>query len=672
MADLGSISLALALAMAAYSAVGSVLGALRPAPALVESARAATYLLVPVLAVSVASLVGAFLANDFEVAYVAQHSNMAMDRVYTWVAFYAGNEGSLLYIAFALAGLSALAVRLAPASVRDTLPYTNGVLMLVLTFFLAVLLFMADPFAKLSVAPADGQGINPLLTHPGMFIHPPVMMAGLVSVSIPFAFGLGSLAAGKTGDEWVDPGRTWGIVSWAALGSGLLLGGWWAYTILGWGGYWAWDPVENAGFMPFIGLTAFIHSIMVQKRRGMFRMWNIVLINLAFGLALYGMFMNRGGPVPSVHSFGASTLGWVFLMFTGIGVAAPFGIFFFRYTSLKSAQNLESSLSREAAFLVNNLLLLAIAFVTLWGVVFPLISEVFRDKTVSVGEPFYNQVNGPLLMALIFFMGVGPLVPWRRASFRTLRGVLIGPLLIALAVVVLVAVLGVRKPYPMAALGICAMVTGGILLEWARGARSRRRQGDSYPVGFLKLIAANRPRYGGYVVHLAVVMLALGVVGSSFYDVQQDVILAPGERAEVGGYQIEYVGTDVFEKVDRRESVTIMNAYRDGSFLQTLTAQRDFYPAFSMSSTRAGIRSTPVEDLYVVPSETLGDGRAGLRVLVNPLVWWMWVAGPVFMLGTLISLWPRRAPAASPVAERLSDSVALPSEGPVRDQSGDG
>ena len=401
-------------------------------------------------------------------------------------------------------------------------------------------------------------------------------------------------------------------------------------------------------------------------------MWNIVLINLAFGLALYGMFMNRGGPVPSVHSFGASTLGWVFLMFTGIGVVVPFGIFFFRYTSLKSAQNLESSLSREAAFLVNNLLLLAIAFVTLWGVVFPLISEVFRDKTVSVGEPFYNQVNGPLLMALIFFMGVGPLVPWRRASFRTLRGVLIVPLLIALAVVVLVAVLGVRKPYPMAALGICAMVTGGILLEWARGARSRRRQGDSYPVGFLKLIAANRPRYGGYVVHLAVVMLALGVVGSSFYDVQQDVILAPGERAEVGGYQIEYVGTDVFEKVDRRESVTIMNAYRDGSFLQTLTAQRDFYPAFSMSSTRAGIRSTPVEDLYVVPSETLGDGRAGLRVLVNPLVWWMWVAGPVFMLGTLISLWPRRAPAASPVAERLSDSVALPSEGPVRGRSGDG
>ena len=670
MADLGSISLALALALAAYSAVGSVLGTVRTVPALVESARAAGYLLVLVLAVSVASLIGAFLSNDFEVAYVAAHSNLAMDRVYTWVAFYAGNEGSLLYIAFALAGLSALAVRLAPASVRDSLPYTNAVLMVVMTFFLAVLMFMADPFATLSAVPADGQGINPLLTHPGMFIHPPVMMAGLVVVAIPFAFALGALVAGKKGDEWVDAGRTWGIVAWAALGSGLLLGGWWAYTILGWGGYWAWDPVENAGFMPFIGLTAFIHSIMVQKRRGMFRMWNIVLINVAFGLALYGMFMNRGGPVPSVHSFGASSLGWVFLMFTAIGVAVPFAIFFYRYTSLKSAQNLESSLSREAAFLVNNLLLLAIAFVTLWGVVFPLISEVFKGDTVSVGEPFYNQVNGPMMLALIFFMGVGPLLPWRRATFKTLRGVLVSPLLVGVAVVVLLAVLGVRKPYPMAAFGICGMVTGGILLEWARGTRSRHRQGDNYLMGFLKLIAANRPRYGGYVVHLAVVMLALGVVGSSFYEVQKDVILAPGERAEVGGYEIEYVGTEVSQRVDRQESATTLDIYRNGSFMRTLTAQRDFYPAFSMSSTRAGIHSTPVEDLYIVPSEAMEDGSFGFRILVNPLVWWIWVAGPVFMLGTVISLWPRRSPVPSLAREMQPAPLARPSESRAGGEAG--
>ena len=651
MGDLGSIALSIALALAAYSAVASVLGRVRGVPPLVESARYATYLLVFVLGVALASLVGAFLASDFELQYVAEHSNLAMPRVYTWVAFYAGNEGSLLYIAFALSVLSALAMVLAPSRLRDSLPYTNAVLMVVLTFFLAVMAFMANPFATLPFAPADGQGINPLLTHPGMFIHPPVMMAGLIGVTLPFAFAFGALLAGNTGDEWVDPGRTWGIVAWALLGSGLLLGGWWAYTILGWGGYWAWDPVENAGFMPFVGLTAFIHSIMVQKRRGMFRMWNIVLINIAFGLALYGMFMNRGGPVPSVHSFGASSLGWVFLMFTGVGVIGSFTVFFLRYGSLKSARNLESSLSREAAFLANNLLLLGIAFVTLWGVVYPLISEAARGTAVTVAAPFYNQVNGPILLALIGLMGVGPLLPWRRGSLKNLGRALITPGGIAIAVVVVLFILGVRKPYSLVAFGVCSLVASGILLEWVRGTRSRHRHGDNYAAGFVRLMAANRPRYGGYVVHLAVVLLALGVVGSSFYDVQSDVILAPGESAMVDDYEIEYVGTKITPKADRTEFVSTVKVYRGGELLGSMSPKRSFYPEFRMASTRAGIWSTPVEDLYVLPSELLEDGSVGFRILVNPLVWWMWVAGPVFMLGTAIALWPQRRPATAYVRE---------------------
>ena len=647
MADLGAISLSIALALATYAALGSILGRVLKNPNLEESARYATYLTVPVLAISVVSLVGAFLGNDFEVAYVQAHSNLAMDRIYTWVAFYAGNEGSLLYIAFALSVLSAVAIRLAPARLKGSLPYTNAFLMVVLTFFLAVMFFMANPFDKLPFTPPDGQGINPLLTHPGMFIHPPVMMAGLISVSLPIAFAMGYLLAGHKGDEWVDQGRTWAIVSWTLLGSGLLLGGWWAYTILGWGGYWAWDPVENAGFMPFVGLTAFIHSIMVQKRRGMFRMWNIVLINIAFALALYGMFMNRGGPVPSVHSFGASTLGWIFLMFTGIGIAVPFFVFFLRYNSLKSAQNLESSLSREAAFLVNNLLLLGIAFVTLWGVVFPLLSELIRDRTVTVGEPFYNQVNGPLFLALIFLMGIGPLLPWRHASLKTLGRTLLVPGTVALTVVIALVALGVTKPYAVAAFGLCSLVIAGIPLEWARGTRSRHRQGDNYVVGFVKLINANRPRYGGYVVHIAVVLLALGIVGSSFYNEQRDVLLAPGERAQVGDYELEYIGTETTDKADRTEFVSTINAYKDGDFIGTLTPQRSFYPAFRMASTRAAIKSTPIEDLYIVPSELVEGGGAGFRVLINPLIWWMWIAGPVFMIGTFIALWPKRQPSTA-------------------------
>ncbi len=654
MADLGSISLALAVALAAYSAIGSGLGRLRRIPELLESSRLAVYVVVLALAVSVISLVGAFLTNEFRIAYVAENSNLSMERIYTWVAFYAGNEGSLLYIGFVLAAMSALALKLAPARMQDFLPYTSMVLMLVLTFFLAVTYFMANPFSELSFTPSDGQGINPLLTHPGMFIHPPVMMAGLVAVAIPLAFALGALIEGKSGDEWVDSGRTWGIVSWALLGSGLLLGGWWAYTILGWGGYWAWDPVENAGFMPFVALTAFIHSIMVQKRRGMFRMWNIVLINIAFGLALYGMFMNRGGPVPSVHSFGASSLGWIFLMFTAIGVIVPFAIFFLRYNALKSRSTLESTLSREASFLVNNLLLLAIAFVTLWGVVYPLISEAFRGSVVTVAAPFYNQVNGPLMLALVFLMGVGPLMPWRRASPRTLLRALAIPAAVGVGVIVILRLIGIGEVYPLLAFGICAMVTTGILAEWYRGTRTLRQQGNSYPLAFLRLIAGNRPRYGGYIVHLSVLLLVLGIVGSSFYEIQRDVVLQPGESAVIGEYRIEYVGTESSFRGDRTEFVSTLRAYKEDEFIGEMHPQRAFYPDFQMSSTRASIRSTPVEDFYVVPSELSEDNSAGFRVFVNPLVWWMWIAGPMFMLGTVVSLWPRRAPESAPTFELAS------------------
>ncbi len=669
MSDLGSITLFTSLALAGYSAIGSLLGRIRNVPPLVESARYAAYVVALLLAVSLVSLVVAFLESDFQVQYVAQHSNLAMPRIYTWVAFYSGNEGSLLYIAFALSALSALALFLAPTRIRDSLPYTNAVLMVILAFFLAVMVFMANPFAELSFTPADGEGINPLLTHPGMFVHPPVMMAGLVMVALPFSFALGSLLAGKTGDEWVDAGRTWGIITWALLGTGLLLGAWWAYTILGWGGYWAWDPVENAGFMPFVALTAFIHSIMVQKRRGMFRMWNIVLINVAFGLALYGMFMNRGGPVPSVHSFGASSLGWVFLMFTGLGIVVPFTVFFLRYGSLKSAQNLESSLSREAAFLVNNLLLLAIAFVTLWGVVFPLISEVVKGDTITVGEPFYNQVNGPLFLALIFMMGVGPLLPWRRASMRTLGKILLVPGVASLGVMVVLVGLGVREPYAVAGFGLCGLVASGILLEWARGTLSRHRRGENYVLAFGRLVAANRPRYGGYIVHLAVILLALGIVGSSFYSLQKDVLLAPGERASIGDYEIEYLSTRTTDKGDRTESVATVNAYKDGTYVGTLTPTRSFYPDFRMSATRAGIRSTPVEDLYIVPTEGL-EGGAGFRIFVNPMVWWMWVAGPVFILGTVVALWPVRRPAVSMVRELEPRSYGPPTVSHAPGQAG--
>ena len=658
MGDLGAACLWMGLALAAYSFFASVGGQLRGSPALVDSGRKASYVLVVVLLVSTLSLVQSFIARDFSLKYVAEHSNLAMPNIYTWVAFYAGNEGSLLYIAFALSVMAALAIWLAPASTRPTLAWTTAILMLIEVFFLAVMGFMANPFAKLPFPVPDGQGINPLLTHFGMFFHPPALMAGLVGISIPMAFSLGNLIGGKGGDEWIDAGRAWGVGIWAVLAAGLLLGSWWAYTILGWGGFWFWDPVENAAFMPWIALTAFVHSIMVQKRRGMFRMWNIVLIDVAFGLALYGMFMNRGGPVPSVHSFGASTLGWVFLLFLAFGVIVPLAIFFWRYDRMKSAQSLDSMLSRESAFLVNNLLLLGIAFATLWGTVYPLLSRLFAEQEITVARPFYDQVNGPLMLGLVLLMGVGPLLPWRRANLQSLRRALLVPGTAALATIAVLLVLGIRQPYAVIGFGLCALVTASVVSEWVRGTVARRRSvGDNPAVGFVRLIVANRPRYGGYIVHLAVVMVALGVVGQSFYGVQRDVALMPGESVTVQDYTLEYVDTTALAFADRTEFRTTVEVYRDGELLETMHPQRTFHPAFNMASTRAAIRSTPVEDFYVVPSENREDGAVGFRILVNPLVWWMWVAGPVMIFGTVIALWPSRAPARRPV------TVASPATG---------
>ncbi|MQF69926.1 heme lyase CcmF/NrfE family subunit [SAR202 cluster bacterium AD-804-J14_MRT_500m] len=641
MAELGLTSMLIGLVLSGYSVLASLLGAIKGRSEVIDSAKYATYLVMMALMISMLCLIASFLDHDFSLKYVEAHSSLATPRVYTWVAIYAGNEGSLLFIATVLSVISAIAVRFSPMKFRISLPYTNAVLMLIMVFFLSVMAFLANPFARLDTIPFDGQGINPLLLHPGMFAHPPILMTGLVLVSVPFAFALGALISNRVEDDWVDVARVWGILAWAVLGTGLLLGAWWAYTILGWGGYWAWDPVENSGLMPWLGLTAFIHSIMVQKRQGMFRMWNLALINITFGLSLFGMFINRGGPVPSVHSFASSTLGWVFLTFMIVGVVVPFVIFFWRFNKLRSTRSLESSFSREGAFLANNLLLLAIAFITLWGVVYPLISELFTGFTITVGQQFYNQVNGPLMLALVFLMGVGPMLPWRQASWGNLRKNLLVPLFLALLVIVTLIIFQIQNPFALIAFGLFAMVATGIAMEWIRGTRSRHRRGNGVVQSFMTLIASNRPRYGGYVVHLAVVVLGMGIVGSSFFNVQKDILLEPGEEVVVRGYRIQYSGFTTIPRPDRTESYYMINVFKGSEVLTTLEAERTYYPDFNMYATRAGIRSTPVEDLYIVPSESReGQTSVGFRIFINPMVWWIWIAGPIMLIGTVIVLWP--------------------------------
>ncbi len=691
MADLGTFAVLLSLVLAVYACAGSVVGYRLGMPELAVSARRAAYLTLPVTLAAAAALVAAFVSHDFSIEYVAKHSNRVMEPQYTWVAMYAGNEGSLLYISLVVSLSSVLAIKLAPARFARSMPWTIAVLAAVQAFYFFVIAFYASPFATTPVVPADGVGINPLLMHPGMFSHPPMLMAGLAGITVPFAFAAGALIAGNFGDDWVDVARVSALIVWGILGTGLLLGAWWAYTILGWGGYWGWDPIENVAFMPFLVLTAFIHSIMVQKRRGMFRMWNVALLNIAFVLAQLGMFINRGGPVVSVHSFASSTLGLIFLSFMLLSLIFAFGIFIWRYPQLKSDRPVESFLSREASFLVNNFLLLAVTFATLWGVVFPLFSDLVRGVDVSVAAPYFNKVNGPLLLGVVFVMGIGPLLPWRKASGRSLRQWLVWPAAAGVATAAGLLISGVREALAVVAFGVIAFVFAAIAEEWVKGSAARHRSGESWPAAWWHLVNGNRPRHGGYIVHIAILTLAIGVVGTQFFDQRTDVALKIGESAVLDNYRIEYVNRGGAERPDRiaqwadlvvyrinakeyqadaedwriydtgpsgqqtptRKYDTQGRSYPGDRKIDTLQPWHGFYTRFNQVSVRAGIRSTPVEDLYVIPSDFLDDGRVLLRISINPLAWWLWVAGPVFVLGAVVALWPapaleRRAVRAAP------------------------
>jgi cytochrome c-type biogenesis protein CcmF len=684
----------LGLTLSLYAAAGSVLGHMRGVPELVVSARRSIYLTSASALTAGLALLTAFWKNDFSIEYVFNHSNTVLERGYTLVAFYAGNEGSLLYILMALTLMSIAAVRWAPKRFARSLPFTIGILASTQAFYFIVLIFFANPFALISgTIPAEGAGLNPLLEHPGMYSHPPIIMAGLVGITIPFAYAAGALISGNYGDDWVDIARISGIIVWGVLGLGLLIGAWWAYTILGWGGYWSWDPIENVAFMPWLVMTAFIHSIMVQKRRGMFRMWNVALLNIAFVLAQLGMFINRGGPVVSVHSFASSSLGVVFITFMMISLVFAFGVFLWRYPQLKSDRAVESFLSREAAFLVNNFLLLAVVAVTLWGVVFPVFSDLARDVDVTVSAPYFNRVNGPLLLAMVAVMGIGPLLPWRRTSRRSLRTWFVWPLAAGAAVIIGMFAAGISQWVAVIAFGIVAFVAVAIFEEWWRGTAARRRGGESWPVAYWHLVTGNRPRHGGYVVHLAALALSIGIIGTQFFDQRVDVALAPGESAIIDNYRVEYIDQEESSRPDRGEVWANLNIYRidrsqydadTGGYgtggatfqvpaggypgdrlLGTLEPWQAFYPAFNQVSVRSGIRSTPLEDLYLIPSNFNTDGTIALRMSINPLAMWLWISGPIFLFGTMIALWPapaverrratasnrRRAPAPSGASE---------------------
>ena len=673
MDQIGTIAIWLGVAVSAYAAVTCIVGVRAGIPEMVVSGRRAVYMALLAALVASAALMAAFLTNDFSIKYVANNSNIVMGRGYTLVAFYAANEGSLLYITLALALMSSISIRLSPPRFAAAMPYTIAVLAVVLAFLFATMATLANPFETQSIVPVDGRGINPLLLHPGMYSHPPLIMAGLVGITIPFAFASGALISGVYGDDWVDIARVFAIIMWGILGIGMLLGAWWAYTILGWGGYWSWDPIENVAMMPWLVLTAFIHSIMVQRRRGMFRMWNIVLINIAFVLAQLGMSINRGGSVVSVHSFAESSLGVLFLSFMALSLAFAFIIFIWRYPSLKSERAIESFMSREASFLVNNFLLLVVTSITLWGVIYPVFSNLARDIDVSVAAPYFNRVNGPVLLLLVLVMGIGPLLPWRRTTTRSLQRWLLTPAAAASVVVIGFVAIGITEIWAVIAFAAVTFAAFAVFEEWWMGVRARvRNLREPHAVAFWRLINGNRPRHGGYIVHIAVLSVAVGVIGTQFFDQRYDAAIGLGESLVLDDYRIEYVNRtshdrpdrfaqwaqiDVYE-IDQSQYTNEFNAAEaNGKAGFTLTTQprpgdrlvdqlepsHEFFRNFNQVSVRSGIKTSPIEDLYVIPRDFLQDEngeRVSLAVSINPLAMWLWIAGPIFLLGTAIALWP--------------------------------
>ncbi len=613
---------------------------------------------------SVSLLVG-LLTRDFSIRFVATASESTQSIFYTITAFWGGHDGALLLWALVLGIYMTLGVR----SLRDH-PDLQGpataTLLAVAIFFSVLLATASNPFHPLLPPPPDGQGLNPLLRNPWMVAHPPALYLGYVGMSVPFAIAVGALISGRLDESWIELSRRWVLVAWAFLTLGILLGAKWAYVVLGWGGYWAWDPVENAALMPWLTATAFIHSIQIQARRRMLAAWNASLILLTFGLTIFGTFLVRSGILSSVHAFAqAPTIGYMFLGLMALLLIGSFGLLVWRWESLRSHGGVESVVSRETAFLANNLLFVAAAVVVFLGTIFPALTEVFRGVKVNVGPPYYNMVMVPVGIGILALMGLGPMMPWRRATAEQLAHNFLMPAALAVLGALLLGVLGVRKAGPLMVFALSLFVVGTVALEAARGVSVRVGRGEGMALAAVRLVLRNRRRYGGYLVHLGVLLVFAGVAASSVFSTQSQAVLRPGQRFEVGRYILEYGGLrgSAIPGVEITEAA--VRVWTGSRWLGILSPQRYFYASQEQSMHRVAIRSSPREDLYVILSDWTEDGAATIRVLVNPLVSWMWAGGVVIVLGTLLAALPERRlrPARTTRPLRRSAGGGLGEEG---------
>jgi cytochrome c-type biogenesis protein CcmF len=655
LAGLGPPALVVALAFAAASLALQTVGGWRRRADLAEAGRRALNCACAFTVVASAALTSALFARDFSLAYVANYTSRSLSAPYTLSALWGGMQGSLLFWTLLLTTFAAVALARTQAS-ASARAWAGAVLACVATFFLVLLVAPADPFARLAEVPADGRGLNPLLQSPGMLVHPPLLYTGFVGFSIPFAFALGALLSGRGDDLWARATRRWSLFAWSALSVGIVLGGAWAYTELGWGGYWAWDPVENASLLPWLTATAFLHSVIIQEKRRMLKVWNVTLILLTYVLAVFGTFLTRSGILSSVHTFTEGPIGRWFLPFLAAMLVGGLTVVAMRLDSLRSENRLDSLLSRESAFLLNNVLFVAAAFAVLWGTLYPIVAELFGGIRLSVGPPFYNAVFVPLALALLGLAGLGPLVSWRRMSRGAMARVLRVPLGAGAATAIALALVGVRSPGALLAFGLCAFTAASIVAEFGRGSRvHRRREGLSWSLSLGRTLLRNRRRYGGYVVHLGVVLLVIGICGSAFRT-ERRAELEPGESLRVGAYSLTYRGLSQEETAEKQINAAELSVAHAGRPLGTMWPQRNFHFAQSQPQSEIAIRTTPIEDLYVVVTSFGGDGAAAVRAFVNPLTWWVWAGATVMALGmSVIASEAHPAPVASPRPRTLRE-----------------
>ncbi|OCA91066.1 cytochrome C biogenesis protein [Bacillus sp. FJAT-27225] len=629
------------LALAIYSLLGTTYGIATKNQKLINSGKGAAFGLFISATLAMLSLFYLLGTSQFQFEYVNDYTSSELPVIYKLTALWAGNAGSLLLWTFFLTLYIVMIVFSRKMKGNPMVPYIMSILMANAVFFFLVLAFVANPFDILPEVPIEGKGLNPMLQNPGMIIHPVTLYLGYVGLAVPFAFAMAALILKNMDDFWIKMTRRWTIIAWLFLSLGNIFGGQWAYVELGWGGYWAWDPVENASFMPWLTATAFLHSVMIQERKNMLKVWNISLIIISYALTLFGTFLVRSGVLTSVHAFANSNLGLYFLIFMGVAVIGAMYVLMSRYNLIKrSAGEFNSYISKESSFLINNLLLVGSAFAVFWGTIFPLVSEAVRGTKVTVGIPFFNATQAPILLGMMFIMAVCPLLAWQRSSLKNLKKNFMIPAILAIAAMALMVILGISKAWAVIGYGVIVLLLCTHYLEFHRGVKARRKMTrESIPVALYRLMTKNRRRYGGYIVHLGIAFIAIGIIGSQNYDHETMKTVAIGESIEIDDYRINY------DKLDQRSEgindivYADLTVFKNGERLGNYEVEKVFYGNWDQPSSEVALISNAAEDLYIILSAWENDGKATFIVKVIPMMSAMWFGSFLIVIGSLFAVW---------------------------------